>query len=235
MTEQSRSASGDMDDLTRRLGQFDVNGLRKRLHDLDQATDARSESPFLAAVADARRLVAEARSQGTAARSLAAREACLDDLETQVMRKLSGPRDEPTLAQGLRRLAAVLAPTTDDPTPDSSLARLDAAIQQARSAAAEQLAADLGLSIMLVSPGDRVDPVRHEVVETRVAQDPALDNTVCSVEDAGWLLGDAVLVRAEVIRYSAEGGPLPTLPDLGDVARDRLDGDILGRKTSGQE
>ncbi|NSW56541.1 MAG: hypothetical protein HPY44_11035 [Armatimonadetes bacterium] len=235
MNDQDTSAAGDMNDLTRRLGQFDVDGLRKRLDDLDRAPDAASDAPFRTALAEARLLLADARSQGAAAESLAFREAGLDDLETQVMRKLSGPRDTPTLAQGLRRLAAVLSPSNEGPATDEALARLDAAIMRARAAAAEQLAGDLGLSIMLVRPGDRIDPVRHEVVETRVAQDPALDNTVCSVEDAGWLLGDDVLVRAEVIRYAAEGGVLPTLPDLDDIPSDRLDGGVLGRKRSGQE
>lgn len=235
MIDRSTSAPGEMDDLTRRLAQFDASALRKRLDALDRDRGAAGESPFETALSQARSLLADARSQGAPAESLAAREVELDELETRLERKLSGPRDASTLAQGLRRLAAVLVPDLERQGRSGLLVSLDAAIERARGAAAEQLAADLGLRIMPVSPGDRVDPVRHEVIETRMAQDPALDNTVCSVEDAGWLLGDDVLVRAQVIRYAAEGGALPTLPDLGDIAHNGLDNGILGRKTSEQE
>ena len=239
MPEDKGCGPGKIGDLTRRLGQLDVDGLRQRLDALDRDPGA-GEPEFHAALAHARQALEAARTQGLGADIHAARQAELEDLETQVTRKLQGPRDAPTLAQGLRRLAAALRPaelaerwalSATGETPG----QLGAAIEKAREAGARALATQLGLRIMPVAPGDRIDPPRHQVVGTRTASDPALDNTVCCVEDAGWLLGEEILVRAEVVRFVAEGGALPTLPDLSELPAERLDAGILGRKTSGQE
>lgn len=180
-----------------------------------------------------------------AAGALARREEAVARLAQEVRLRLAARGSPATLAQGLRRLEDTLyrEPELSDPAdpptgalPPGAAGLLDRFddLYRAQQAAARRLLRDeLGLDMMTTRVGQAIDPVRHNVTGSVSGDDPSLDNTVAQVEAPGWLLDDAVLARADVIRYSCSSAGVPMLPPLDDVRSRDLDDTMVGRKVSG--
>lgn len=180
-----------------------------------------------------------------APRALARREEAVARLAQEVRLRLAARNNPATLAQGLRRLEDTLyrEPDFSDPTDPPTgalppgavglLNRFDDLYRAQQAAARRLLRDELGLDMMTTRVGQAIDPVRHNVTGSVSGDDPSLDNTVAQVEAPGWILDDAVLARADVIRYSCSSAGVPTLPALEDVRPHGLDDSMVGRKAGG--
>ena len=180
-----------------------------------------------------------------AAGAVLRREEAVGRMAQEVQLRLAARGSPATLAQGLRRLEDTLyrepgfsrpdAPPTGvlPPQAVALLDRFDDLYRAEQAAARRLLHDELGLDMMSTSVGHAIDPVRHNVTGSVSGDDPFLDNTVAQVEAPGWLLGDAVLARADVSRYSCSSAGVPMLPALEDVRPQGLDDSMVGRKAGG--
>jgi molecular chaperone GrpE len=79
------------------------------------------------------------------------------------------------------------------------------------AAIADELAeiiARTGVERMPVEEGDPFDPARHRPAGTRATGDAELDSTIVTVQRAGFIRGDKVVRRAEVIIARATAEPV---------------------------
>jgi molecular chaperone GrpE (heat shock protein) len=79
------------------------------------------------------------------------------------------------------------------------------------AAIADELAeiiARTGVERMLVGEGDPFDPARHRPAGTRDVEDAELDGTVLTVQRAGFVRGEKVVRRAEVIVARVAADPV---------------------------
>jgi hypothetical protein len=198
--------------LSQRLAGLEVHALPGALAALDAERRRREAGPPLDA-SELRRLLAEARGRAPS-EAVALREAWVEELLTAVETKLAQRGQPELLAQGLRRLEQLLYGTPEPADP--RLAAADGALAALQAAARERLLSEVGLQQLADQTGLPLDVGRHEVVSSEVGDDPARDGTVARQEAFGWLLGDAVLAPARVVRYaatSARGAAPP--PDAG--------------------
>jgi molecular chaperone GrpE len=70
-----------------------------------------------------------------------------------------------------------------------------------------EIIARTGVERMLVGEGDPFDPARHRPAGTHDVEDAELDGTVVTVQRAGFVRGDKVVRRAEVIVARAAADP----------------------------
>lgn len=180
-----------------------------------------------------------------AAGAVARREEAVAGLVHEVELRLAARGNPAVLAQGLRRLEDTLYRAPDFSDPDDPpfgalppravalLERFDDLFREAQAAARGLLQAELGLAMMTPQVGQAIDPVRHNVIGSVTGDDPARDNTVAQVEAPGWMLADAVLARADVIRYSCSSAGFAMQPALDDERSRGPDDAMVGRKTGG--
>ena len=197
--------------LSQRLAELQLHTLPSALAALDAERRRREAGPPLDASA-LLRLLAEERGRASA-EAVAVREKWAQELLAMVEAKLAQRGQPQLLAQGLRRLEDLLY---DKPQPvDPQLAAADAALAALQAAARRRLLEEVGLQRLPDQTGALLDAERHEVVDSEPGDDPSRDNTVARQETFGWLLGDAILLPARVVRYAATlpGDAPPSIAD----------------------
>lgn len=179
---------------------------------------------------------APAEQQSIVAALCARYAAALDEMVVETDRKLQARGRPDLLSQGLRRLEAALwqegeslvPPSATDPRIVAKLQRLDQETTAARTALRELLRDELGLIMMPDQTGQPLDPRRHNVIASIPSHDPWRNSTVASQAAPGWMLGDVVLVPADVVRYAGTGSSLTAPAALADGEADR-DEELWGR------
>jgi len=212
---------------------MDLAGLSGRLKALDKESEG--HAPAQVDSADARAALEALEGIAEGDEMVTRRKEALAAVETEAARKLEAKGDPQAIGHGLRRLGEAVFSEHELPTEASghfagALQRFDEALAELKGQARELLERELGLRAMPDQTGRPIAPDRHNVVDTESGDDPAKDNTVLRQEARGWLLRDEVLARADVVRYASSIGRAPSLPDLEDVQRERLDEGMVGRK-----
>lgn len=240
----------EVDSLARRVQEMDVEGLEARLAALDDERQRRQGEPGKLDTSAADEALGSLRELLDAAEAdtaqeleplIAEREAALQALVQETELKLTSGRAPEVVGQGLRRLAEAVYQTRafsgqDAPDeiawPTEALTDFDDKLRATQQAARELLERELGLAMMPDQTGQRIDPIRHNVIGSEAGDDPLRDNTVARQEAPGWLLGEDVLAQADVVRYTSSAGGAPLLPDLEDVREHRVDDTMMGKKAS---
>lgn len=198
--------------LSQRLAELEVYALPGALAALDAERRRREAGPPLDASA-LRRLLEELQGR-VPAEAIAVRARWAEELLTAVATKLAQRGQRELLAQGLRRLEELLYGTPEPPDPQ--LAGADAALAALQVAARQRLLGEIGLQRLPDQTGAALDALRHEVVGSEPGADASRDGTVAHQEAYGWLLGDAVLVPARVVRYATTTAPGAASPSADD-------------------
>ena len=245
-----------VEDLGKRVEQMDLSTLAQRLAALDQeqgrpdsapdGDDARLDTASLTRIlAELGPLAAaaDAHTQQSVQAAVGDRERALHDLLEVIRLKLAARGEPEIIAQGLRRVEEAVYRQRSFITPDPGICatdplrvvpalldEFDSQLAIAQAAARDLLKSELGLEMMPDQTGKRVDPSYHDVGASHSGDDPARENTVSSQESPGWLLEGAVIVAADVVRYTCSSGGAPLLPDLDDVRNLRVDDDLFGQK-----